>query len=107
MSPESPFRIAFWVLFGLVVVMRIYFMSRLRRSGGQIMPDRAAVRREGNLVVAFRLLGFFVLIGLFGLYAIQPTVVETVSIPCPTWLRWVGLALGMVSVAFWTWVQAV
>ncbi len=106
MSPESLFRIAFWVVIGLVLAMRFYFIFRLRRSGGHVMPDQAAIRREGRRVFAFRLVGFFVLWGLFIGYAIWPTAIETLSIPLPAWLRWTGFALGLASVAFWTWVQA-
>ena len=105
MTAESSFRIAFWVLMGLVLCMRFFFISRLRLSGGQIMPDQAAIHREGRFVFAFRLLGFFMLVALLGLYALVPAVIETLSIQSPDWLRWTGFALGLISLVFWTWVQ--
>jgi len=105
MSPETPFRAAFWILMLLVGLMRVAFIMRMRRSGGQLMPDQAAIQREGGLVFAFRLLGFFLLVGLLILYAVQPTVVEVLTLRAPDWLRWAGFAVGLGSLAFWTWVQ--
>lgn len=105
MTTESVFRAAFWVLMGLTLLMRFYFISKVRMSGGHIMPDQSAVRREGTFVFVFRLSGFFLLVGLLALYALQPTVIETLSISSPDWLRWTGFAMGLVSLACWGWVQ--
>ena len=43
MTTESIFRVAFWVLFAGVFVMRIYFALQVRRAGERVMPDREAV----------------------------------------------------------------
>ena len=105
MLSQTPFRIAFWVLMGLVFAMRAYFLSRVRQAGAPVLPDRGAVQREGVFIFAFRLLGFFLLVGLLGLYALQPDVIETLSIQIPAWLRWIGFVLGLASAVLWTWVQ--
>jgi hypothetical protein len=56
MTPESTFQTLFWVLFGGVLLMRFFFMFRVRRAGQAIMPDKKAVEREGAKgLFAFRL----------------------------------------------------
>ena len=107
MPSETSYRIAFWVLIALTLTMRWYFIQAVRRSGGQVGPDQDAIRREGKWLFVFRLLGGLTLAGLLALYALLPEVVESLSIGLPGWLRWAGFGLGLVSLAFWTWVQVV
>jgi len=107
MAPESLFRILFWVLLGLVLLMRAYFSVRVRRAGERLLPDREAVRREGRGTFVARVMLFFFLIAWLVLYAWNPPWLGVLAIPLPPWLRWVGFALGLASLAFWTWVQAV
>jgi protein-S-isoprenylcysteine O-methyltransferase Ste14 len=105
MTTESIFRVAFWVLFAGVFVMRIYFALRVRRAGERVMPDREAVEREGRGMFAVRVVLFLLLLCWLALYAINPTWMGVLSVPFPDWLRWVGFALGLVSLGFWSWTQ--
>jgi protein-S-isoprenylcysteine O-methyltransferase Ste14 len=105
MTTESIFRVAFWVLFAGVFVMRIYFALRVRRAGERVMPDREAVEREGRGMFAVRVVLFLLLLGWLALYAINPSWMGVLSVPFPDWLRWVGFALGLVSLGFWSWTQ--
>ncbi|OGN92888.1 MAG: hypothetical protein A2Z71_00015 [Chloroflexi bacterium RBG_13_50_21] len=105
MTSESIFRAVFWVLFAGVIVMRIYFMLKVRRTGERIMPDHEAVDREGRGMFAVRVVLFFILLGWLVLYAINPTWMGVLSVPIPDWLRWIGFALGLASVGFWSWTQ--
>ena len=105
MTTESVFRVAFWVLFGGVLVMRIYFALRVRQAGERVMPDRQAVEREGRAMFAARVLMFFLLLAWLALYAINPPWMEVLSVPFPGWLRWVGFVLGLASLGFWAWTQ--
>jgi len=105
MTTESVFRVAFWVLFGGVLVMRIYFALRVRRAGERVMPDRQAVEHEGRAMFAVRVLMFFLLLAWLALYAINPPWMEALSVPFPGWLRWVGFVLGLASLGFWAWTQ--
>ena len=70
------------------------------------MPDREAVKREGRAMFAIRVAMFFLLLGWLALYAINPTWMGVLSAPFPDWLRWAGFALGLASLALWTWAQA-
>jgi len=105
MTAESIFRVAFWVLFAGVLVMRIVFALRVRRAGERVMPDQEAVEREGRVMFASRALLFFILIGWLVLYTVNPPWMEALSIPFPSWLRWVGFVLGLVSLGLWVWAQ--
>jgi protein-S-isoprenylcysteine O-methyltransferase Ste14 len=106
MTSESIYRLAFLVLLMALLAMRVYFMVRVRRSGGRIMPDEQAVQREGGRgVLIIRVVMFFALIAFLVEYLIGAAWIETFSFPLPDWLRWAGFALGMISVAFWTWTQ--
>jgi protein-S-isoprenylcysteine O-methyltransferase Ste14 len=105
MTTESNFRVAFWVLFAGVFIMRMYFALRVRQAGERVMPDREAVEREGRGMFAIRVVMFFLLLGWLTLYAINPTWMGVLSAPFPDWLRWVGFALGLASLGFWSWTQ--
>ena len=107
MASELIFRVGFWFLLGLVLLMRVYFSIRVRQAGERLLPDRQAVRREGRGIFLARATLFFLLIGWMVLYAWNPPWLGVLSILFPPWLRWVGFALGLASLALWTWVQAV
>jgi protein-S-isoprenylcysteine O-methyltransferase Ste14 len=105
MTAESTFRLAFWILLAGVLVMRVYFSLRVRQAGERVMPDREAIDREGRGVFALRvLMGLFLLAWLV-VYTINPPWMGALSVPFPKWLRWVGFALGLASLGFWTWTQ--
>ena len=108
MSTETSFRIAFLILFVILITMRVYFMVRVRRSGGQIMPDGQAVAREGGRgVLVIRVIGFFALMIFLVMYFLGANWIDAFSFPLPGWLRWTGFALGVVAVIFWTWTQVI
>jgi protein-S-isoprenylcysteine O-methyltransferase Ste14 len=106
MDIETLFRTLFWILLGGVLVMRIYFSLQVRRAGERLLPDRAAVAREGRVAFAVRFVAFFVLLAFLVLYALDVPWLRVLLIPLPPWLRWAGFALGLVSLAWWTWTQA-
>ena len=105
MAAESIFHIAFWVLFGGLLVMRVYFSLRVRQAKERLMPDRKAIEREGRGMFAVRVVMFFLLLVWLALYAINPTWMGVLSVPFPDWLRWAGFALGLASLGFWSWTQ--
>jgi len=106
MSTESIFRIAFWVLFGGLMVMQVYFASRVHRAGERVAADRQAIEREGWWYAVVRAIGSLSLIAFLVLYAINPPWLGALLVPFPGWLRWTGIALGVVSFVLYGWSQA-
>ena len=108
MNTEATYRLAFFVLFVLLLAMRAYFMIKVRRSGGYILPDESAVRREGGRgVLMIRIVAFFALMTFLGMYIAGMKWADAFRFPLPDWLRWIGFVIGLIAIAFWTWVQAV
>jgi len=106
MTSEPVYRLAFFVLLLALLAMRVYFMVKVRRSGGRIMPDDQAVQREGGRgVLIFRVVVFFALMAFLVMYLAGAVWINTFSFPLPSWLRWLGFIIGLLSVAFWTWTQ--
>jgi protein-S-isoprenylcysteine O-methyltransferase Ste14 len=106
MSMESLLRISFWVLFGGMIVMQVYFASRVRQAGERVAADRKAIEREGWWYAVVRAIGSLSLIAFLVLYVINPSWMGIFSVPIPVWLRWAGVALGIVSFALYAWSQA-
>jgi protein-S-isoprenylcysteine O-methyltransferase Ste14 len=105
MNSEGTFRIAFWVLVGLMILMRIGFAIRVCRAGERLMPDQAAIRREGWRIGAMRLVVVLLLVALIVLLALHPTWMPKLDFPLPFWLRWAGVASGLASLGLWTWTH--
>ena len=105
MTGELTYQTLFWILLGLVVFMRVYFTIQVRRTGERVMPDQAAIQREGKAMFATRVVAFFLLITLLVLYGLSSPWIMSLAIPLPVWLRWVGFVLGLASLFFWTWTQ--
>jgi protein-S-isoprenylcysteine O-methyltransferase Ste14 len=106
MTTETVFRAAFLILFVMLASMRIYFMVKVRRSGGRIMPDEGAIRREGGRgVFVIRVIGFFTLLVFLVMYILGAKWIDVFMFPLPDWLRWIGFAFGLATVVFWTWTQ--
>ncbi len=106
MTSESVYRIAFLVLLVALLAMRVYFMARVRRSGGRLMPDEQAAQREGGRgALIFRMVLFFALMAFLVIYFLGAAWIDAFSFPLPDWLRWAGFALGVIAVIFWMWTQ--
>jgi protein-S-isoprenylcysteine O-methyltransferase Ste14 len=105
MNTELIFRIAFWILFGGLMVMQVYFASRVHRAGERVKADHDAIEREGWWYAVVRAIGSLSLIAFLVLYAINPTWLEALLVPFPDWLRWTGVAFGVISFALYTWSQ--
>jgi protein-S-isoprenylcysteine O-methyltransferase Ste14 len=89
-----------------MIVMQVYFASRVRQAGERVKADREAIEREGWWYAVVRAIGSLALIGFLVLYAVNPSWFEVLLVPIPDWLRWVGIALGLVSFVLYAWSQA-
>ncbi len=108
MTPETIYRLAFGVLLTLLLAMRFYFMAKVRKSGERNMPDKKAIEREGGRgFFILRVVAFIALLAFLVMYFFGMAWIDTFSMPFPDWLRWTGFAVGLASVAFWTWTQVV
>jgi protein-S-isoprenylcysteine O-methyltransferase Ste14 len=106
MTTETVFPFAFFVLLTALIVMRIYFMVKVSRSGERLMPDEQAAQREGGRgFVILRGVLFFALLAFLVMYFLGIAWIASFSFPLPAWLRWAGFVLGFIAVAFWTWAQ--
>jgi protein-S-isoprenylcysteine O-methyltransferase Ste14 len=107
MEGELVFHILFWVLIVILLGIRGYFAWRVRQTGGRLMPDQAAVQREGKIMFASRVVLFSALVGWLIAYAFNPVWVQALDFPLPAWLRWVGFILGLAGLALLAWTEAV
>ena len=105
MANETTFRIAFFILLGAMLVVRMYFNLRIRQQGERVMPDREAIQREGIGMFTMRVVLFLVLIAIIVLYAINHPWMQALEFTLPAWLRGLGFAIGGVSVAFLVWTE--
>ena len=105
MDVRMTFRIAFFILLGAMLVLRMFFNLRLQQTGGRIMPDGEAVRREGLGMFATRVVLFFVLIAILVLYAIDHAWMKVLDFTLPAWIRWLGFVIGVLSIAMTVWVE--
>jgi protein-S-isoprenylcysteine O-methyltransferase Ste14 len=86
--------------------MQVYFASQVRRAGERVAADRKAIERERWGYAVVRAIGSLSLIAFLVLYAINPPWLGVLSVPFPDWLRWTGVALGVVSFVLYGWSQA-
>ncbi len=82
----------FILILGAVVVFPIGIYHRLR---SQASGERLNRRAEGIFIlVTLRPIGVAAVLGLFA-YMINPAWMQWSSLPLPTWLRWMGVGLGI------------
>ena len=106
MPGEAIFHTAFLILLLMLFAMRVYFIIKVRHAGGRILPGEDAIKREGGQgVFIIRVVMFFALMALLVMYILGAKWIDASHFGLPAWLRWVGFAIGVVSVTFWTWTQ--
>jgi protein-S-isoprenylcysteine O-methyltransferase Ste14 len=106
MSTETIFRIAFWILFGGMLLMQVYFALQVRHAGERVSADRKAIEREGWGYAVVRAIGSIALIAFLVLYGVNPWWMAVLSVNLPDWVRWMGVVLGTISLVFYGWSQA-
>src|ERR1043166_4067422 len=106
MNTENTFNAIFWTLFASMFLMRFWFGFRVWRTGERLLPDRAALHREGFWTVTFDRL-FSLLVAVVVLLWFQGNSLRSLAFPAPDWLRWSGVALGIASVGLFAWSHAV
>ncbi len=99
MTDESAFRLFAAALCVLALPMSAYYRRATVRSNEKIS------RREEGLVIMIllRFFGFCAAIGVL-MYMIHPAWIGWSTLELPTWLRYVGVGLGVVTVPMLYWV---
>ncbi len=106
MNSETIYRMAFFVLFLMLLPVRFYIMAKVHRSGERILPNESAIQREGGRgFFIFRVVIFLALMAFLGMYGIGMAWIDAFHIQLPDGLRWAGFGIGLITVAFWTWTQ--
>ncbi len=105
MDSDALFRVAFWALLGVLLVIRASSVLRVRRAGERLLPDWQAVKREGVWQFAARVIAFLGLLAFLALYALDHPWLAGLLAPFPAWLRWSGAALTGLSLVLWAWAQ--
>jgi protein-S-isoprenylcysteine O-methyltransferase Ste14 len=98
MDEDDTFRMI--LLVGLVIVVPIAAYHRVR---SQLTGEKLDRRQEGlAILLTLRPLGLTMIAGLIA-YIVGPTSMAWSSVPLPIWVRWMGVALGVVAGVLLTW----
>jgi len=100
---ESLFRIAFWSIFGGMIILQLYFASRLRLAGEPRAADRKAIKRERWIFIVIRVIRSTILVVFLVLYVVNLPWLRLFRVPFPDWLRWSGAVLGVLSLGLYAW----
>ena len=100
MRNQGLFRLIFGTLGILIFLVRLFYMRRGSESGARTSKTRGESCRMPLLSI-FGLLGW--LVGL--VYIVAPQRVKWVALPFPTWSRWIGACLGIISLPLFAWTH--
>ena len=107
MNTQDMFNIVFWTLLASMFLTRGWFGFRVWRTGERILPDRAAVQREGLWPHVIEVVFFLLLAALIVQLLFRGGSLGGFSFPAPPWLRGTGFGLGITSVGLFAWTHAV
>lgn len=98
MGDDHTFRIILGV--GILVFMPFAIYRRVRSQATGESLDR---RQEGLLIlIVLRPLGIAMMVGVIA-FVINPASMAWSSVPLPAWLRWTGVAIGVIAGVLLTW----
>ena len=99
MNPEGIFRTFF-----IIILLAAFGMSAYFRRKGRLSGEAIPRGREGAAAVLLRILLAAPLYLSMLAYAVNPGWMAWSSLPVPTWLRWVGVVVGMALLPLLAWV---
>lgn len=106
MYSEKVFRIIFFLLFILMMIIRSYYGLKGRRRGESSWSvENEAADHEGRWCIYVRGFLFLYMLAVVVLYAISPDWLGLYVIPLPPWFRWIGAILSASSLPFLVWVH--
>lgn len=98
---ELPFQIALTLLVFLAASVATFYSRRARHSGGPISPSSS----PGWETWLVRIAGVLLVVSV-ALAIIHPNAVPFLKLPLPDFLRWAGLATGLLAWLFMWWTLA-
>jgi protein-S-isoprenylcysteine O-methyltransferase Ste14 len=99
MNTELTFRISLAVIGLPIYAIRYYYLSLMDKSGDKI--SNRASQTTVILVWLVSVLATFVPVA----YVIAPRWLVWAALPLPTGLRWLGAALGILSIPLLLWIH--
>lgn len=93
------FHFFFVILFTVFLFIRVIYHRKAKASRGEVKF------KESKLNMAFRALVGLGYIGMLVAYVFYPSLLEWSVFPLPTWARWAGGGITLLSVALIWWVQ--
>ena len=100
MRSQAVFRIILFSLYILFGLVRVFYMRRGSESGKRVSRTQQDRLRIG-VISAFGLVGLIA--GLVHVFA--PQRARWATLPTPTWSRWLGAALGIVTLPLFLWTH--
>jgi protein-S-isoprenylcysteine O-methyltransferase Ste14 len=98
MGEDETFRMI--LLVGLVIILPIAAYYRVR---SQLTGEKLDRRQEGLFILlTLRPLALAMMAGLIA-FIIRPSSMAWSSVPLPVWMRWMGVALGVIAGLLLTW----
>ena len=99
-------RIAFWVIFAVMITMQVYFALRFHVIREHKTAYHKPIERENWVHYVIRSIRAITLVAFLGLYIVNHPWLGVLSLPLPNWLRWMGVAVGFLSLALYAWSRA-
>jgi protein-S-isoprenylcysteine O-methyltransferase Ste14 len=100
MHPETPLRVAFVLLFGLLCAIRVHYHLRAR-----IHEPGVANPAEGRSVWLARAVVLPICLVLASLWLVAPDLVQAAQLPLPAGLRWAGVPVTALGLGLLLWVH--
>ena len=107
MNGDLGFRILFTTLWIAFLVIRAYYGRKARipgrkRSRRERWSDMA--RYEAPVLVILRVGLFYIMMVIVAVYTLAPSLMDWAQLPFPSWVRRVGVGLGILTLPFLIWV---
>lgn len=107
MIEDLAFRILFITLWIAFLGIRGYYGRQARILGQKRSRKerwKEMARYERVELIILRLVLFYILIVFIALYVLFPSWFFWSQLPFPSWLRWIGVALGIVTLPLLVWI---
>jgi protein-S-isoprenylcysteine O-methyltransferase Ste14 len=103
---EFIFRVIFFTVLALLIVVRVTYGLKARRTGkGGWAVEEEAIEREGWGIMLLRIAALPFILAAIVLYAVNPPWLSAFAIPFPAWARWIGVGLAAMSIPLLAWVH--